>query len=153
MKGPSIRGFSLHCSNHHLSVPVPEGVSLKSSEVLQSSKRDKSLMFGNLLPPSCGQGSDDSGGGGSRPPQLLAHRGTWWMDWWLICSAGAASVEMGLLCNSTSQETNRWILPAQVCFMDQMSKRDPCSSDPGFIFWALQSLGVLKTVVCKMSIG
>ena len=42
------------------------GVSLKSLEVLQTSKRDKSLMFGNPLPSSSGQGSDDSWGGGSQ---------------------------------------------------------------------------------------
>lgn len=113
------------------------GVSLKSLEVLQTSKRDKSLMFGNPFPSSSsGQGSDDSWGGGSQTTPAVGSGGTWWMDCWLICSpSGEASVEMGLLFNSTSQEANRWILPAQVCFMGQMSKHDSCSSDPWWIYF------------------
>ena len=141
-------GHSLHCSNHHLSDSVPERSQLNEYGGCKDSKRVNSLVFGNLLLPS----AREQGGVSwlmtpgahtvtkdPRPRLLLAYRGTRWMDRWFICSpSGAASVEMGLLYNSTSQETNRQILSARMCFMGPMSNMISVALTPGgFIIWVL----------------
>lgn len=105
----------------------------------EDTKKMDSLMFGNLLfPSSSGQCSvSQRMTPGSpvvtedlRSSLLSAYRGTRWRNWWLIGSP-CASIDMGLLGNSTSQETNRQVLSAQMCFMGQMSNTIPVALTPG----------------------